>query len=531
MILRKPYAFIIKHFRLIHLFLLLPFAYYTFYLFDLYKFFGSLQKSNTHVYAGATNYIDSSVIPLLLFGLFFTVVMYFTFKEKKKPNRLYLGMFAYYLAIFIISKVTNSNLNTMVEKPISSEWIMICKELNLLLFLPTLFFDAECFLRGIGFNIKKFNFNKDIAELNIADEDSEEFEVLIGQNNYKYFRFFRRTKRELGYYIKENKLAISIVGGVIALVLALVGFYYYNAYLKRIKASESSIVDFIGYTVNDCYMTAEDFNGNKILDGYKFVVIDLTLYNSSTKPRKLETEKLVLSDGELEYYPTFIHNGKFYDLGLPYERNQLLPAQQSTDATLTYTIPDTVTTTDFTFKVQYNLGGNGINVIADYKKFKVKVRKLDSEAVVYNINMNNYFNTDVAGRNEFSLNVKNYAFRDTYSDNYVKCTAIDKCVINQEVVSTINYSSNTMLILDYSAIIGKDNNFVKQFNTYSKIFENYGYMEYIVYGVQYKEKINTVPNSDIDGKIFVSMPRRILDATRINLVFYFRNYRYIITLK
>ena len=88
-----------------------------------------------------------------------------------------------------------------------------------------------------------------------------------------------------------------------------------------------------------------------------------------------------------------------------------------------------------------------------------------------------------------------------------------------------------MLILDYSAIIGKDNNFVKQFNTYSKIFENYGYMEYIVYGVQYKEKINTVPNSDIDGKIFVSMPRRILDATRINLVFYFRNYRYIITLK
>lgn len=531
MIIRKPYAFIIRHFKLIHLLLLLPFAYFSVYLFDLYRFFSQLQKSSTYTYAGANNYIDEAIIPLVLFGLFFTLVMYFTFKEKKKPNRLYFGMIIYFIGIVIVSRVTNSICSKMLESPVSSEWIMICKELNLLSFLPTIFFLGNCFLRGIGFNIKKFNFQKDIAELKIADEDSAEFEVLIGKNNYKYMRFFRRTKREIGYYIKENKIAMIILGSIIVISLSLVGFYYYNAYLKRIKSSESSIVDYIGYTINNSYITSKNFNGDDVVEGYKFVVIDLTLYNSYSKAKAINPEKISLADGDLVYYPTFIYNGSFYDLGLPYDRNQKLASGEKKDVTLAFQIADSVKTTDFTFRVQYNLGGTGVNVIGEYKKFKVKVRKLDSDLERYNISMNEYFNTDPAGHNEFSLNIKDYSLKDTYSASYVKCETVNNCMINQEVVSTGDVVNNTMLIIDYDGIIGDNNNFVKQFNSYNKIFENYGYVEYEVYNTNYREKIDVVPNSDIPGKIFASVPRRLLKASIIDVVFNFRNNEYRVKLK
>lgn len=531
MILRKPYAFIIRHFKLIHLFILLPFIYYISYFFNLYRLFAQLQKSSTYVYSGALNYIDEGVIPILLFGLFFTLLMYFTFKEKKKPNQLYFWIIVYFIGVFIISRVTNSVCSKMIESPVSSEWIMICKELNLIMFLPSALLSVIVFLRAIGFNIKKFNFSKDIAELKIADEDSAEFEVLIGKNNYKYMRFLRKSKREIGYYIKENKIAMMVIGGIIGIVLLIVGFYYYNAYLKRIQASESTIVDFIGYTINNSYMTSRNFNGEQVRDGYKFVVIDLTLYNSYSKPKSVNMEKISLADGDLIYYPTNVYNGSFYDLGLPYTRNQKIASGEKKDVILAFMMSDTTTTTDYTFRVQYNLGGTGVNVIGEYKKFKVKVRKLDSDIERYNVNMNEFINTDPAGHNSFSLNIKGYKLKDTYSGSFVKCESKDVCTINQEVVSTVDVVNNTMLIVDYEGIIGKNNNFVKQFNSYNKIFENYAYVEYEVFNTSYREKVDVIPNSNIPGKVFISVPRRLLKADKIHLTFYFRNNEYVVILK
>ena len=45
--------------------------------------------------------------------------------------------------------------------------------------------------RACGFNLKQFDFKKDLEELQIDTSDYEEVELTLGKNNYIIARFFR----------------------------------------------------------------------------------------------------------------------------------------------------------------------------------------------------------------------------------------------------------------------------------------------------------------------------------------------------
>ena len=47
-------------------------------------------------------------------------------------------------------------------------------------------------IRGLGFDIKKFNFNKDVQELNLSQEDMEEVEVNVGIDTTNILRGVRK---------------------------------------------------------------------------------------------------------------------------------------------------------------------------------------------------------------------------------------------------------------------------------------------------------------------------------------------------
>ena len=64
------------------------------------------------------------------------------------------------------------------------------------------------FLRGLGFDVKKFNFTKDIQELNLTKEDAEEVEIDVSFNTEAVMRGIRKQKREFGYFLKEYRTFI-----------------------------------------------------------------------------------------------------------------------------------------------------------------------------------------------------------------------------------------------------------------------------------------------------------------------------------
>ncbi len=523
MVLKKPYAFIIKHFRLIHLLILACLVFLLFVARDINDLFSSLQSSNTFIYAGAESYINNIVFVFLAIILFLSGIVFWLLRVKKKPTRLYFLLIVYCIVEIVLFAYVFSLLRVMQENLLESEQLILGRDISLLCTLPNYFFIVVCLIRGIGFNLKQFNFSKDIEELEIADKDSAEFEVLIGQNNYKYYRLIRRTLREIKYYILENKFAISIFVLGIGLFLAGYGVYYYNQHMKKISEQEATTVNGVTYSVNNAYITSKDYSGEVINERSKFVVVDLSFYNSTSSNKTIDLDQIVLLDGSIRYHPTLTKNQKFYDLGVPYNLNDpILPGERK-EATLAFEIPKSTSTSNFTMRVLYGLDLTGKKVMSKYRQFNVKAKKIDEDKKVTQLNVNETINVNALDMNEFNLTIMGYQITDAYDNKYVVCQSEDNCKTLSNVIKPSSISSQTMLVVDYKGTMYGEAKFTKVFNTYNKIFEGYCTVKYVIYNKTYKEKARIVVNSDVEGKVFIMMDRKLTSASEIELIFDFRD--------
>lgn len=531
MILKKPYAFIIKNFRIIHMIMLACLLFLIQSADDIGDFFRQLQVTSTYIYQDATVYINNIVFGIGFILLFLTGVLFWLLYEKKKPIKLYLGLLVYCIFIFIGFAFEFNLLNVVSKELIESEQIILGKDLAMIITYPGYFFVVICFIRGIGFNIKQFNFSKDIEELEIVDKDSEEFEVLIGKNNYKYFRFARRALRETKYYILENLFAIKCIAVVVVLLGTGYGIYYYNNYLKGLKEQESTTVNGISYTVRNSYITEKDYLGNLVKEGYKFVVVDMTFFNSNVEEAKLDLEKITLANGDLIYHPTLNFNSKFYDLGIPYSDGKMINVGQALDASLAFEIPASVSTTKYQLRVRYDLTERGNGVIDKFKKFDVYAERIDSDNVGFNNNINEAINTNVVNRNSYSLVVRGYELRDSFDSRYILCKTIDECRALSKVITPDRPSENTMLVVSIDSIESDNAVFTKTFNTTNKIFSNFCFISYRIGNKKYSTKAKIVSGSNVDDKVFINIDRKIYKASDISLIFRFRDQTFTVPLK
>ena len=69
MILRKPYAFLIKYFKIIHIIMFIFFSYLVFSLRKIYMFFVNYIKTNNYIYF--ENMAKEYVTPIMFIMVFF----------------------------------------------------------------------------------------------------------------------------------------------------------------------------------------------------------------------------------------------------------------------------------------------------------------------------------------------------------------------------------------------------------------------------------------------------------------------------
>ena len=90
MILKKPYAFLIKNFRLIHLILTGLIGYLLFRTFNLYNFF-SRYVENVYATLGdalPSNYITVFMFLVSIIIIVFSLAMFLLMQKKDKPKNL-----------------------------------------------------------------------------------------------------------------------------------------------------------------------------------------------------------------------------------------------------------------------------------------------------------------------------------------------------------------------------------------------------------------------------------------------------------
>lgn len=532
MIIKKPYAFMIKHFRMIHLFLSIFLIFLAFKTNSIFQFFSDYAKNGYYAY---TNNLVSSYINLYMFLAIIGVLLvasfiYLLMRWKKKSRTFYIAVIGFYLLLFFGLLFYFNLFNTILNITLDIKTVRVYRDIIALLYFPQFIFIIISIVRAIGFDIKKFDFKKDLADLDIAEEDSEEVEVTFGQNAYKYKRKARRSFRELKYYVLENKFFFSIIFGGAFLVLILIIFIGINN-KQEFKESEFFSVDGVIFKVKESYVSSIDYKGNLINDKKKYVVIKVSMENTNIGRVNLDAKTIQLVLGDYHYYPTYSKNDYFIDLGEGYNNNTLYSGDVK-EFLLVYEVPYD---SDFSSPIFRMVGT--VNVVRGEIQTKTKDVKLKLKEYLYVSKTETFDLGQVIGLEDSTLGnsefvVNNYQIGDRFEESYNYC--VTECYVGKKIIQAdpLGKDKRTIIKLDMQREIDSDLYINKYLTDNASFINLFGTL---VYNINSSEKIASFKVKTFDKvelqNVYLEVPDEIKNANLIKLIINIRDKKYTIVLK
>ena len=361
MILRRPYAILIKSFRLIHLIMFLLLAYVTYKANNILNFFKDYIAANGNIEVIAANYINALIFVSITLIILLSLTIYLLMRYKKKPKLLYLIV----TIVMVLSTVSflylYSQIYSLEISSISGREVRLLRDISRFTFWGLFLTCIPILIRALGFDIKKFNFSKDLNELKLEKEDSEEVEVNIDLTPEGVKTFGRKKLRELKYYYAENKFFINIIISVIVIILILV--FPFNKFVINRTLNEKEVLatNYFNIKVNKSYITERKRTS---LDS-AYLIIDFSIKGKVEK-YNLNLDNFVLETKNNKYIPSLKYYYYFSDLEIPGYRKQELNTKEYKNYLLIYNIKKE--DENQKFKLDY---------IVSERKIKLSPMKLD----------------------------------------------------------------------------------------------------------------------------------------------------------
>ena len=518
MILRKPYAFFIKLFKPLHLLLAAMIGYLIYLTSNILNFLNSYMQSMESV-VGQT--IKSKLISgdlfripimLILFSMFIIAIMV----RKKKPITFYVVNIFLYIAIIVITSYTSSFLGVLEKSIVSIKLIKLIHDLvliNILIESVTFTFFA---VRGMGLNIKKFDFDSELLKFDIEDKDKEEFEFNIEVDLAESRRKRRERIRFLKYRYLENRL---LVNSIISLVIILIiGIVTINIIRINNQNKEGNI-----YTLNDLSIGVDntiilnkDFRGIELTKNYLIVVVStMQSYN------KIYLNDFSLRIGELTFKPTLKYSNNLVDIGISYDESNNI--KESGKFLFTFEVPEKFIKSDMKFN--YSSRGKAIKIKlnpTDIKQNNLTVLKSIGDEISF---------SDILG--DISFKINDYEIKNKFLFEYNYCFRDNDCMASKEYVSpTINTNFDKSVLRlnvvynDLSNLKIKD--FYKFFSKFGSIY--YKLEDTWVYQTSNFEELKSTKVNTKDN-VYIGVNSDIAKAQSIKLVFNIRGGRYEYILK
>jgi len=332
MILRRPYAFLIKHFRIIHLVLFVLFGYMAYMANNILSFFKEYFKYNGNIDVIASEYISYFIFVSVVLIIVISSVIFLLMKYKKKPKLFYIILVVVSGISLILFLYLYGNIRTLEANIMSGKNIRLLRDISRFNFLILFITSIPVLVRGLGFDIKKFNFNSDLQELNLEAKDSEEVEVNIDLSSEKLKRTGRRTFRELKYYYLENRLIINIIIGFVGVLFIMI--FPFNRFVINRNLNEGEIFSTNNFNIkiNESFIS----DRNRISRNNSYVILKVSV-KGNVKKYRMDMDELVLSVGDKKYIPSMKYYYYFDDVGRGYREN-ILSTNEYEDYVLIYNI-------------------------------------------------------------------------------------------------------------------------------------------------------------------------------------------------
>ncbi len=522
MVFRKPFAFIIKHFKAFHIVIFLTSLFIMYNANQIRALVKSLISQSAFTYVGAENYANSPVYIVALIGMAAVGLIYWLFTVRKKDLKFYTFLLAYYVFAIAGFYYLFDKVVILSQKEVSMDDLNLIRDVSTMILLVSIPVIVMSFIRSIGLNIKQFNFSKDIKELEITDKDSEEFEILIGQNNYKYLRKIRKTIRETKYVILEHLFFITISVAALLLIGGIgFGYVYYKEH-KAIGVQEITTVNGVYYVVNNTYITARNLNGKQLKPNNKYVILNISMKNMSSKKQLYDLNIFSLQAGRLIYKPISFYQEDFKDLGMYIQNGTEIPSDSFLSGLLIFEIPMTMNVTNFTLKIFKDYRITDEDFFVNYEKFAANGYRLDEEKKEETLDIGTNYNSLIYKENKVDFTINKAYLADAYNEKYIICETEDKCNIKTELIKPEELTNYTILVVEYSGAINSDANYYQSIKDMDEFFNAFTSVEYIV-GVDKYQTSGSVLYKGLNGKAFIIIDRKATRASSIDLVFSFRN--------
>lgn len=514
MIFRKPYAFIIKNFRKIHiaLFLCCVFLIYkTTQLNSFIKEFISYVSYDPYL-EPITKYTSFIFYIVAILVIAISIVLLSLFRRKKKPWVLYIIPVFTYVAL-IITFFSVQKYFTSYEGGTATATARMFRDFLSLIVIPQYITLGILLIRILGIDLNKFSFGNDQEFLELDQDDREEVEVNIEFDKHSITRQYKKTIRYMKYFYEEHRFLSNIV---IVILSIFIVFRLGSYILSHKTVTENKILNANGYSirVNESYITDKDKMGNILEENSKFVVLNLTIKNNANK-REMNMQNFHLINGNKDYtYSNSTYSKSFIDIGKEYDLRNFEAGEERTFA-LIFKVSKDLAKNNFTLYYQQYKNYNNVYL----RKLKINLKdvstitknpskKVGEELVV----------TYPNGKKE-DMTYESVDIKDTTTYNIETCDDDFNCSITSE---DLNITNKKILEIAFSSSSFEGEELI-DFST------NYGKIKYIdSENITRELKIkDATENKEYLGKyLYIEIPSDLEQAKSIEIVYTLRNQQY-----
>ncbi len=499
MILKKPYAFLIKHFKLIHLILAGIYVYLAFKVNSILSYYNNF-TSGTVGKLNAINYINSFYLIAIILSIVICTIILILMHHKKKPKLLYIILIILYILIAGVISLSMNGLNTIYFSVLDAKTLRLYRDLLRIILIVQYITIAITLVRGLGFDIKKFDFVKDLNEMNIDVSDDEEIELTLNGTNV-ITRNIRRRIRELKYYYIENKTFINIII-IIVIVIGLFTLTINTQVINKVYSErETFTTDDFHFQVLNTYITNKSSSNKTIsTNNSSFIIIKMQVSPNTEEP-EINTSNLILKIDNNSYTINNRYYNSFLDIGNAY-RNQKI------NTTRTYLFIYNIPNEDITKKMQLIYGSD--------KKINLNPINLDETEDTINLSITNTLDLSSTILSSGTITINSYEVAKEFPYEYtyeIEGTAH---------TGTLQLSSTTNTILKLDITSSLPNNL-----TLYDLISTYGKIKYTIDNTEYTNNltINKTPGSYQNG-LYLEVDKEIEQAENIYLEINIRNKKY-----
>ncbi len=494
MIIKKPYAFLIKNFRKIHIFLILIGIYVFIRTLGVIGFVNDFMQVGT--YNVLADPITKHITTFMNIGIFIMIVgsvaLLFLLMHKEKPWKIYLIPVITYILLFLVLGMVKGFFNTYQDN-IAVTNIRLSRDFLMIFMFGQIPSLAIFGMRVFGWDIKKFDFNSDLDTLDLSEEDREEIEVSLNFDINTIKRTYRRVVRNIGYFYKEHTKICRAIIAILAIILI------YNAYIfifvthKTYKQGQPYNVSGYTFVVGDAYFTDKDVNGDVISKDSNFVIVKIKATNNE-EARNLDTSNFHIRAGRKSYGGTDItYEKEFSDIGKCYKKVTEIKKDESLEFIIVYKVDKKISKNRFDLYYQEQWG------IYKSRKIQLKIKDISKVSKPKKLKLGEYFDVLLAGKEE-SLSIENYKLTPSTTVYFNICSAIDECDLYED---------------DYSA--PKDHLFMEMYFS-SDSYEAKNMIDFLKkYGrINYKdskgkkhtqEVVNGIPKTYLGKVVYLKVPK------------------------